>query len=175
MRVLSYALLLCFSCVELKAQSKKDTEFPKEFIMHLKLHNGLVTNFTNLPEVYTGGLQIVPQYTIIPHLIRAGIIADVYYTNKKVSAAFGPTFSLKLKTFKAAPFGSLGNINVNFDHLWGTNNERLIGAGINADIANKILIGLSLHRDYNLNTWWIQNTIGLRISSLKKTNEIFNQ
>jgi hypothetical protein len=175
MKVITFTLLLCLVCNQLKAQDKKDTEFPKEFIMHLKLHNGLVTNFTNLPEVYTGGLQIVPQYTIVPHKIRAGVIADVYYTSKKVSAAFGPTFSFKLKTFKAAPFGSLGNINVNVDHLWGTNKEQLIGAGINADIANKIVIGLSLHRDYNLNTWWIQNTIGIRISSLKKTTEIFNQ
>jgi hypothetical protein len=175
MKVITHTLLLCLVCIQLKAQSKKDTEFPKEFIMHLKLHNGLVTNFTNLPEVYTGGLQIVPQYTIVPQKIRAGVIADLYYTSKKVSAAFGPTFSYKLKTFRAAPFGSLGNINVNFDHLWGTNKERLIGAGINADIANKIVLGLSLHRDYNLNTWWIQNTVGLRISSLKKTTEIFNQ
>jgi hypothetical protein len=175
MKVITHTLLLCLVCIQLKAQNKRDTEFPKEFIMHLKLHNGLVTNFSNLPELYTGGLQFVPQYTIVPQKIRAGVITDFYYTNKKISAAFGPTFSYKIKTFKAAPFGSLGNINVNVDHLWGTNKEKLIGGGINADIANKIVIGLSFHRDYNLNTWWVQNSIGIRISSVKKTIEIFNQ
>lgn len=163
-------LLFCFSA---KAQS--DPEFPKEFIMHAKLHNGMVTDFGSYPDIYVGGIQLVPQYTLVEHKIRGGAIADVYYTGKKINAAFGPTISFKLKTINAAPFGSAGNIHLNLDHLWGTNKERLIGGGINIDLANKIVLGLTIHRDYNLNTWWLQNTLGLRISKLKKTAEPFNQ
>lgn len=165
-------LLLFFCLYGANLSAQTDTEFPKEFIMHLKLHNGMVTNFTNAPDGYAGGLQLLPQYTIVKNKIRGGVVADGYYTGKKFNAAFGPTLSFKLKTIKLAPFGTGGNIHINIDHLWGTNKERLLGGGINIDIANKIVLGLTAHRDYNLNTWWFQNTLGLRISKVKKLSEL---
>ena len=165
----SILLLTCFSFC---GYAQTDTEFPNEFIMHAKLHNGMVTTFRQLPDLYVGGIQLVPQYTLITHKLRGGFIGDVYYTGKKVQAAFGPTVSLKLKTFKLPPFGSAGNLHLNFDHLWGTNKERLLGGGINADLGNKILIALTIHRDYNRNTWWLQNSIGIRISKLSKPKDI---
>jgi len=169
-------LLLSFiiaSSFRLAAQS--DPEFPKEFIMHLKLHNGMVTNFNSRsPDVYVGGVQLVPQYTLIAHKLRGGIIADMFYTGKKFQAAFGPTVSLKLKTIHAGPLGSAANIHMNFDYLFGTEKERLVGGGINADVLNWVVIGLSAHRDYNLNTWWFQNTVGIRISKLKKKKGVFD-
>ena len=175
MKTIAPLLLLFISFCQLMAQTNQDPEFPKEFIMHLKLHNGMVTNFTHGPDLYTGGIQLVPQYTIVKKVMRAGIIIDGYYTSKKLSAAVGPTITFKLKTLNTAPFGSAGNINISFDHLWGTNKEQLVGGSINADIGNKLLLGLSIHRDYNLNTWWLQNTLGLRISKPKKQTEIYNQ
>ncbi len=170
MKLLVPPLLGCILSFQLFAQT--DTEFPKEFIMHVKLHNGMVTNFTNAPDVYIGGIQLIPQYTFVPTKLRGGIIGDVYYTGKKIQAAVGPTISFKLKTFKAAPFGSVGNLNINIDHLWGTNKERLFGGGMNVDLGNKIVIGLSAHRDYNLNTWWLQNTLAIRISKIKKLPQL---
>ena len=158
-----------------KLFAQADPEFPKEFIMHLNWHNGMVTNFNGTaPDVYTGGFQLVPQYTLVPHLIRAGVIGDVLFTDKKLQAAFGPTASLKLKTFALKPFGSGGNIFINVDYLWGTQHQHLFGGGINADLANKLVIGLSVHRDYSLNTWWLQSTVGIRISKIKKKPEPFN-
>jgi hypothetical protein len=158
------------------AAAQNDPEFQKEFILHLKFHSGMVTNFrSSAKDVYVGGFQLVPQYTIVQHLIRAGIIADGLYTGKKLQAAFGPTASIKIKTLYAKPFGSAGNIFINVDHLWGTQHQRLFGGGINADLANKIVIGISAHRDYHLNTWWLQSTLGFRISKLKKETELFNK
>ena len=90
--------MLCLLSFQAPAQS--DPEFPKEFIMHVKLHNGMVTNFTQAPDIYVGGIQLIPQYTLVEKLLRGGIIADVYYVSKKIQAAFGPTISIKLKTFK---------------------------------------------------------------------------
>ncbi|MCW3106815.1 MAG: hypothetical protein JWQ09_1321 [Segetibacter sp.] len=167
-------IMLFLVSVQLTAQGQ-DPEFPSEFIMHLKLHNGMVTNFRgNTPDIYLGGLQLVPQYTIIPHLVRAGVIGDVFYTGKKLQAAGGPTLSVKIKTLQAKPFGSAGNIHINFDYLWGTEKQHLLGGGINADIGNKVVIGLTVHRDYNLNYWWLQNSLGIRISKIKKKAEPFN-
>ena len=69
------------SIEELYAQ---DPEFPKEFIMHLNVHSGMVTNFDHTPELYAGGIQLVPQYTFVTNLLRGGVIADGFYTDKKI-------------------------------------------------------------------------------------------
>ncbi len=160
---------LAFIFILSRLLAQQDPEFPKEFIMHLKWHNGMVTNFhSSSPDPYAGGLQLIPQFTLVPHLIRGGLIAGTFYTGKKLQASVGPTVSVKLLTIRAKPFGSAGNINLNFDHLWGTNKQQLFGGGINADILNKSIIGLLIYRDYNLNNWWVQGAISFRLSKVKK-------
>lgn len=172
MKFICIPVVLCLLGFRLCAQ---DPEFPREFIMHLKLHNGMVTNFKGSnPDIYAGGIQLIPQYTIVKNVFRAGVILNGFYTAKKLQAAAGPTVSVKLKTLHAKPFGSAGNIHINIDHLWGSEKQRLLGGGINVDIGNRIVLGLTLHRDYHLNNWWLQNTLGLRISKLKKISEPFN-
>lgn len=170
MKLLTTLIFFCIFSVTTEAQT--DNEFPKEFIMHLKLHNGMVTNFGNAPDVYVGGLQIIPQYTFVKNLVRGGLVADAYYTGKKMQAAFGPTVSIKLKSLHIKPFGDAGNLHINLDHLWGTNKERLFGGGINADLLNRVVIGFSAHRDYGHNTWWFQNSVSVRISKVKKPDEL---
>lgn len=155
-------------CLHMFAQAQ-DPEFPKkEFIMHLKMHSGMVTNFKSAPDLFVGGLQLVPQFTIVENHLRGGIIAGGFYTNKKLEGLIGPTVSLKLKTFALKSFGSGGNVNLSLDHLWGTGKQHLFGGGLNLDLLNFIVIGASVHRDYNLNNWWLQGNVGFRISKVKK-------
>lgn len=147
----------------------QDPEFPRdEFIMHLRLHSGMVTRFNSTPELFTGGVQLVPQFTVVKNFLRVGAVADVFYTNKKLQGATGITASMKLKTISLKNLGSGGNINLSLDHLWGTGKQRLYGGGINIDLLNKLVVGASLHRDYNLKTWWIQSSVAFRISKLKQ-------
>lgn len=155
--------------------AQNDPEYPKGFVMHVKLHNGMVTNFKSDADIYVGGVQLEPQVTAIEHLIRIGVIADGFYLNKKLQAAFGPVVSVKLATFKAGIFGSIGNINMALDHLWGTNHQMLAGGGIIADIGNLLTLGLTAHRDYYFNNWWFQSEIGLRISKKKTPVPAFNK
>jgi hypothetical protein len=166
-----FSLLLLFSS-RLFAQ---DTEFPKGFIAHVKLHNGMVTTFNRAPDLYAGGIQLIPEVTVVEHLLRIGVIADGFYTNKTIQGAIGPTLSVKLQTFNASFFGSAGNLHLIFNHLWGTSGERLIGGGLVADVLNKFTIGITAQRDYNKNAWWFQNELGFRISRTKKPKEVFNQ
>ena len=169
MKTAIVAILLVLSSFRLLAQ---DPEFPQGFIMHLNLQSGIVTSFNNAPELYTGGVQLVPQYTLITNLLRGGAIADAFYTSKNLQGAIGPTLSIKLTTFYAGKFGSIGNLNLSFDHLWGTGSERLFGGGINVDLVNKFVLSLSLQRDYNLDTWWIQSGLAFKISKTKKIPHI---
>jgi hypothetical protein len=168
-------ILLLFFVTAGNCFAQTDTEFPKGFIMYAKLHNGLATKFNGAPDPYTGGLQLVPLVTVIPTKLRAGIIADAFYTSTKWQAAFGPTIAIKLKTINAGVFGSAANVNLTLHHLWGTVKQRFIGGGINADLLNLLLLGLTIDRDYNLNYWQFQTSLGIRISKKKKTVEPFNQ
>ena len=165
--------ILSISFQQVFAQT--DPEFPTGFVMHLKLHNGMITGFDAAPDLYVGGVQLVPQITVVEHLLRAGVAADGFYTGKKLQAAFGPVISIKMKTFNAGFFGSAGNIHMMLNHLWGTNHQHLAGAGIIADLGNFLTIGLTAHRDYYFNSWLFQNELGIRISKKKKIKEPFNQ
>lgn len=163
--VLAFAVLLL--CTSSRSQ---DPEFPKqEFTLHARLHNGVVTNFkSTAPDQYAGGIQFMPQFVIVENRLRAGLIADAFYTGKKIQAAVGPTISYKLSTIQLKKFGSGGNIHVTLEHLWGTGKQKLFGGGLNIDLLNFIMTGISVHRDYNLNTWWFQTGIGFRISKVKQ-------
>ncbi|HVG15612.1 MAG TPA: hypothetical protein VM935_11650 [Chitinophagaceae bacterium] len=164
-----HALLLCalLTCTA----SFSQTEFPKEFITHIRLHSGMITYTNSTPELFVGGLQVIPQVSIVPYKLRGGVIAGAFYAYNSIHGAFGPTVSYKIKEFTGGHFGSLGNLHLNFDHLWGTDKQRLAGGGINLDLLNKLVVGLSAHRDYNLNNWWIQSGIAFRISKVKQPKE----
>ena len=82
--------VLCFSSIIATAQ----TEFPKEFIAHVRLHSGMITSPG--ADLFVGGLQIVPEYTLIEHKLRGGVIAGAFYSYKEINGLFGPTLSLKL-------------------------------------------------------------------------------
>jgi len=97
-----------------------------------------------------------------------------FYAAKKIDAQFGPTLSYKLKTFNANPFGSAANLHVSVDHIWGTDKQKLIGGGLHIDLLNKLVLGITAHKDYENKTWWLQTGIGIRISKIKKTPEPFN-
>jgi hypothetical protein len=170
------ALLFCISCFFMQhGFAQKDTEFPKGFIMHAKLHNGMITNFKAGADLYVGGIQLVPQFTVVEHKMRAGIVAGAFYSGKVVDGQFGINTSVKLKTIKALVFGSAANVNLSAEHLWGTGKQKLVGGGINLDLLNLLVLSLTTHRDYEFKSWWLQTSIGIRISKKKKMREPFNE
>jgi len=150
----------------------QDPEFPaKEFILHLRLQSGMVTRLNASPELFSGSVQLVPQVTLIPNRVRAGIIAGGFYTTNKLQGAFGPTVSVKLASLSLKNFGSGGNIHLAVDHLWGSGGQRLLGGGFYADLLNRIVIGTIIHRDYRLGSWWWQGSIAFRVSRVKRIEQ----
>lgn len=155
---------------------QRDTEFPKGFIFYARLHSGMVTQFDGSPDLFAGGLQLSPQLSVVPHLLRLGINAGGFFTENRIQGDIGPMASFKIKTFylglKGTTVGSAGNLHLRLDHLWGTGRQRLIGGGVVADFGNLLTFGLTAHRDYRLNSWWFQTEMGIRISAKKKIPEI---
>lgn len=148
------------------------TEFPKEFILHAKLGSGAITA-PRSAELFVATLDLRPQYTLVKNRLRAGLASGAFYTNRRLHALYGPTVSVKLSEFKGGYFGSVGNVHLNFDHLWTSDHRRLLGGGINLDLLNKLVIGFSGLRDYRNNNWWWTSALAFRLSKVKKPVETF--
>ncbi|HSI75243.1 MAG TPA: hypothetical protein VK957_05100 [Lunatimonas sp.] len=157
-------------CIQAHAQV---TEFKNEGILHLKIHNGMVSDFTMAPELYIGGIQVAWQYGVVPGRVRLGATGGGFYTGKKVQALAGPTAALLLKSFGAADFGTAGNLHLSVEHLWGSEKQKLAGAGLHADLLNRLVLGLISHYDFEWKNWWIQSVIAIRLSKPKVTEREF--
>lgn len=164
--------LLCIVLWSIQSHAQI-TEFKNEGILHLKLHNGVVTDFTASPDLFVGGMQLAWQYGVVPGRVRLGATGGGFYTNKQVQALAGPTASLLLKSIKAGDFGTAGNVHLSLEHMWGSEKQKLLGGGIHADVLNKLILGLTSHYDYGYKNWWIQTVVAIRISQPKTIEREF--
>lgn len=172
-RMAVFGFLVC--CMHVHAQDPNDTEFRKGWVTYLRLDNGVISNFHAGPDLYAGGMQVNPQYTIVQHKLRIGANAGFVYGNKKFSGLAGPSLAFKLKSINLGVLAGLANLHVVGEHTWGTDKQRLAGGGIGLELLQKGLISLTTHRDYNLNNWWIQVHIGMNLKRNKTTTPGFNQ
>ena len=108
------------------------------------------------------------QYTLVANLLRIGAVAGGMYYNKKLQGNAGALLALKLKTLNAGFFGSAGNIHVSVEHLWGTEKQKLLGGGLHLDLGNQVILSALAHRDYHLNSWWLQSGIAFRLNKVKQ-------
>ena len=172
-RMLFPVILLC--CLTAQSQNPDDTEFRKVWATYLKLDNGVISNFHSAPDLYAGGLLLNPQITVIEHKLRIGANAGFVYANKKIAGLFGPSLAFKLKSFNLKNLAGLANLQLVAEHNWGTEKQQLIGMGIGLEVLQKAMLLFTTHRDYNLNTWWIQAHVGIRLKKNKRTEPEFNR
>ncbi|MEO5595134.1 MAG: hypothetical protein ABIR15_16525 [Chitinophagaceae bacterium] len=158
----------------LSARAQKDPEFPKGWVMYLQEHHGIATNFTTSPDLFISGLRLSPQATIVPGLLRLGGTAGAIFNNKKFDGTFGPNAVVKLATMGAPGKGSILNVQLQAEYLWGTNHQKLIGGLLHIELIQLLVVGLSAHRDYGLNTWWFQGGIGYNLLHKKKKDGVFD-
>ena len=160
MRKIFYLVLLFFSCPKLYAQD--DFEFPKGWVLNLENFQGATTQFNNTPDLYLTELRLSPQYTVVPTLLRVGGSAGVVFNNKVLSGLFGANLAFKIKTVNVKNFNaSILNIQWIVEHLWGTQQQRLIGTGLKIELAQLLLLSLTGDRDYHLNNWRFQVGLGI--------------
>ncbi len=161
-------LIIICSTFILYTSAQKDPEFPKGWVMYLESHHGIASNFHKTPDLFVGYLSITPQVTVVPSKLRLGTTVGLLFTNKKLDGLFGPNLVYKIKTLNVKQMGSILNLQVKAEHLWSTNHQKLIGGGINAELGQLLLIGLSMHRDYGLNYWWFEFGLGYNLLRKKK-------
>ncbi|MCD2424884.1 hypothetical protein LQ567_19025 [Niabella pedocola] len=158
------------------AQKKQITEFIKGGILLVKLNNGLTTGFgAHTPDLYTGGLALTPQVTVVPNRLRLGANGCIVYNNKQISGLFGPVAALKLTDLRTnKPMAlAFGNLQLLAEANWGTHRQRMAGGGIGLELLQKIQLGVTAQRDYHLNQWWFQSFIAYQFNKTKKIKPQF--
>jgi len=149
--------------------AQKDTEFPKGWVIYLQAQQGMVTRFTTSPDLFVGGLRLSPQATLVPGLLRVGASAGAVFNNKTMNGLFGANVAIKLATINVMNLGSLLNLQLQAEHLWGTNHQKLAGGLLHIEVGQLLVLGLSVHRDYAIGNWWFQSGLGVNLLHKKKT------
>ena len=160
--------IFVFTLMILCAAAQNNPEFPRGAVLYLQAKDGMVTRFSPSPELFVASLGINPQVTVVPGYLRVGGTAEGDYTSKKVEGLFGPNIAVRLATLSAKNLGSILNLQLQLDHLWGTNSRRLIGGSLQTEIGQAFQIIISAHRDYGYNTWWFRGGIGYNIIRKKR-------
>ena len=145
------------------------TEFEKGMVLNLELLQGF-TKAKSAPELYLADLRLSPQWTIAPGVLRAGVTGGVFYSSSNISGFAGPNLALNLKTVNAGQMGSLLNLQLVLEHLWGTDKQRLLGGGFRTEIGKKLLLSILTHRDYHLNYWNLEFGVGINFLRRKRDN-----
>jgi len=112
------------------------------------------------PELYLADLRLAYQYTVVPGILRLGATAGGAYSNRTASAFAGPTAALRLLNLNTE-MGSVANLQLLLEHLWGTGHQKLAGGGLRAALGNTVLLSLLAHRDYHHDYWNFQFGIGI--------------
>lgn len=165
---MKYRLLTCLSLSALLCAAQRDPEFPAGTVLYVSARQGINTSFDVTPDFYVGGLGMTPQITLVPGHLRGGVTGELMYTDKAVRALAGPRVSIKLKTFSAGPLGSLFNLQLQLEHLWGTKKERLAGGALALEFFQLLEFQVAAHRDYHLERWWFRAGWGWNLLQKRK-------
>ena len=160
--------ILLFTSLSLSAFSQNDPEFPKGFVAYISAQQGMTSSFSPAPDYHNAGAGLTTLYTLMPGYLRFGGGFELAYYKKQLSLLFGPRLAWKIKTIELKRFGSIANIQLQAEHLWGGDDQRMAGLIFLAEIIQKFSIHISGHRDYAVKEWWLRAGVGFNILHKKR-------
>ncbi|WP_343703384.1 hypothetical protein [Chitinophaga sp.] len=152
-------VLLLYAPVCTFAQS----EFARGWLFPLELGQGAVTAFNSSPDLYLATLAFSPQVTVVPGRLRAGLTAGGAFTGKRIYGIGGGRVSLLVWGGPKVLESSVFNVQLVGEYLLGTKDQRLAGGGVAAEIGTMATVAIKTHRDYALNNWWFQGSLGIHL------------
>ncbi|WP_247233436.1 hypothetical protein [Telluribacter sp. SYSU D00476] len=104
------------------------------------------------PKLYLATLQIAPQYTVVPGLLRAGATGGGFYQGSQFGWLGGPRVTLKVLEGPRVLTASSYNIHLLGEYLFGTrsgaeSSRQWLGGGVGLELDDLFGISLKLHRD----------------------------
>jgi hypothetical protein len=163
MKTNALTLLVCFFlCVKSSAQ-----QFADGWCFPFELSQGIHT-----PTGYVGSAQFTPSVTIVKKYVRLGASVGTLFNGHQFDFIGGPKIIIKLK--EVLPLISKSpnaSVYCFVEHLWGTNNYKLIGGGLGLDVFENFVFSVKAHYDYEYKSVLIQTGIGINLFRKKESND----
>ena len=127
-------------------------DIPKGAVVMAELGQG----FNHAPggdALYLATLQVVPQWTILPGRLRAGLVLGAFYPGTRVGGLAGGRVTVKLFQGPPVLMGNSFHVHLLGEYLpavWAgpATWRQWVGAGIGLETSNLVGIALKVHRDF---------------------------
>jgi hypothetical protein len=145
-------------------------EIPRGFVMPVELSQGFRVPEGATNQLYLAALRIEPMYAFLGNNMRGGVAASAEYTNPQLDWFIGPRLSYRLISNMGA-VGSLYNVQVCTEALWGTRDHKLWGLGLVVE-GDPIIFSVRGSHEYEFKEFWFEASIGVNLDVfLRKKNE----
>lgn len=123
--------------------------------------------------LYLATLQVVPQVTVVPERLRAGLVLGGFYPGTQVGGLAGGRLTCKLLEGKKFALASTYHLNLQVEYLpvvqAGDGPRRQwVGAGLGLGTSNLLGVAIRLHRDFATPATYGQ--LSLAVNLLYKTH-----
>lgn len=134
------------------ARPAQAQDMPKGFDVTAELGQGF-HHPRGEDALYLATLQVVPQVTVVPGRLRAGLVLGAFYPGTHLGGLAGGRATLKV--LQGPPFLLAGSFHVNLQGeylpaVWtGANTWRQwVGGGIGLETSNLLSLAIRVHRDF---------------------------
>ena len=129
-------------------------DFNEKWVLPLDFSQGFIKSRAT-PELFVGQVTLAPQWKLIDRRLRAGLVAGGFFTAGKVYGLAGPQLALKIANLGKVFTAEVGNLHLSANYQFGTKQQRLVGGGLHADLAELLVLSLRYERDlYNRANWF---------------------
>ena len=101
---------------------------------------------------YLATLQLVPQWTVVPGRLRAGLVLGAFYPGTRLGGLAGGRATLRVIQGPPVLLASSFHVHLLGEYLpavWtGDNWQQWIGVGVGIETSNLLGLAFKLHRDF---------------------------
>ena len=149
------------------ASSARAQDIPRGFDLFAELGQGFARPRGG-PTLYLAALQVVPQWTVVPERLRAGVVVGAFYPGREVGGLAGGR--LTLKVFKGPPLllASTFLVNLQGEYLpvvrTGDTWRQWAGLGLGLETGNLLSLNFRVHRDFRSPVTYGQMAVGFNLN-----------
>lgn len=141
-------------------------DIPKGFDLFTELGQGFARPQGG-PTLYLAALQVVPQWTVVPERLRAGLVVGAFYPGTEVGGLAGGRLTLKVLNGPAFLLASSFHVNVQGEYLpvvrsadtW----RQWAGLGLGLEAGDLLSLNFRVHRDFRSPATYGQMAVGFNL------------
>ncbi len=131
-------------------------EIPKGPSLLVELGQGL-NRPRGGPELYLATVQLVPQWTLVPGHLRAGVVLGAFHPGYRAGGLAGGRVTLKVLQGPPIMLANSFHVHLLGEYLpavWSSSEkwQQWVGAGVGLEEANLLGLALKVHRSFPAGT-----------------------